>query len=161
MNRRALIPALLPALAVCVGMATPLFAAAAELKTEVFVEKTVPGLNGAAPRTVLQPAGRATPGDQVVYVITYRNDADKPAEHVAITNPLAANLTYLGSTDGPTPLVSVDGQTFAALSQLSVRGPDGAPAPARTGDVSALRWSLAQALPAGAQARFTFRAMLK
>lgn len=135
-------------------------AAQAGLKTEVFVEKSVVGADGVA-RTTRGPAARAVPGDQVVYVLTFHNDAAKPAEGVVITNPIPTGLAYGGSTDAAAPLVSVDGAAFAPLAQLSVRKPDGSSAPAALADVTQIRWTLPQAVPAGGQASFTFRATLK
>ncbi|KSB87752.1 hypothetical protein AS593_00555 [Caulobacter vibrioides] len=135
-------------------------AAHAGLKTEVFVETSVVGADGVA-RTTRAPAARAVPGDQILYVLTFRNEAAKPAEGVTITNPVPQGLTFAGSGDEAAPLVSVDGRTFGPLDRLTVRKADGSSAPAAAGDVTQIRWTLPQAVPAGGEASFTFRATLK
>ena len=151
---------LLFSLAACAAASALPLAAHAALTTEVFVEKTSVGSDGVA-KTIRRPAGQVVPGDQVVYVITFVNDAAKPAEGVTITNPLPAGLTYAGPAEGVAPLVSADGATFAPLGQLTLRRADGAVVPAQASDVSQLRWTLAAPVPAGGQARLTYRATLK
>lgn len=151
---------LLFSLAACVAASALPLTAHAALKTEVFVEKTLVGPNGVA-QVSRHPAGKVVPGDQVVYVITFANDAAKPADGVVITNPVPAGLAYAGPAEGVAPLVSVDGATFAPLSQLTVRRADGAIGPANAADVSTLRWPLVTPVPAGGQVRLTYRATLK
>jgi uncharacterized repeat protein (TIGR01451 family) len=104
----------------------------------------------------LKPAARVTPGDQVVYVLTYRNGDTRPAEGVVVTNPLDKGLVYAGPADAKPPMVSVDGQTFGPLASLTKAG-----APAAAADVTTLRWRLDQPVPAGGEARLSFRARLK
>jgi uncharacterized repeat protein (TIGR01451 family) len=151
---------LLLSLAVCAAASALPLAANAALKTEVFVEKTIVGPDGASQAKRL-PAGQVVPGDRVVYVITFVNDAAKPAEGVTITNPLPAGLIYAGQAEGVAPQVSADGAIFASLDQLTVRRADGAVVPAQPADVSQLRWTLATPVPAGGQVRLTYRATLK
>jgi uncharacterized repeat protein (TIGR01451 family) len=151
---------LLYSLAACTAALSLPLAAHAALKTEVFVEKTSVGVDGVA-KTSRLPAGHVVPGDHLVYVITFTNDAPKPAEGVIITNPLPAGLVFEGSTEGPAPLVSADGATFASLPQLKVRAANGAMVAAQHTDVTHLSWSLPAAVPAGGQARLTYRATLK
>ena len=151
---------LLFSLAACAAVSALPLAAHAALKTEVFVEKTAVDPEGVA-KTTRRPAGQVVPGDQVVYVITFVNEAAKPAEGVTITNPLPAGLTYAGPAEGVPPLVSADGATFAPLSLLTVRRAGGAVAPAQAADVSQLRWTLASPIPAAGQVRLTYRAILK
>ena len=96
----------------------------------------------------------------LVYVLTYRNGAAKPATGVVVTNPIPADMEFAGPADGPAPLVSVDNKTFAPLDTLKARHGE-AEAPATYADVKAVRWTLADAVPAGGQARMSFRAKLK
>jgi uncharacterized repeat protein (TIGR01451 family) len=108
----------------------------------------------------LTPPVKITPGDHVVYVVTYKNGAAKPATGVVVTNPIPANLEYAGSDDTPAPLVSVDNKVFAPLSQLKARH-SGAQAAATPADVTAVQWVIADAVPPGGEAKMTFRAKLK
>jgi uncharacterized repeat protein (TIGR01451 family) len=151
---------LLYSLAACAAATALPFAAHAALKTEVFVEKTTVGADGVS-QTRRLPAGRVIPGDQVVYVITFVNDAAKPADRVVITNPVPAGLAYAGPAEGAAPLVSADGATFAPLPQLTLRQAGGVVAAAKPSDVTQLRWTLPAAVPAGGEARLSYRATLK
>jgi uncharacterized repeat protein (TIGR01451 family) len=151
---------LLFSLAACAAATVLPLSAHAALKTEVFVETTIVGPDGAS-QTKRAPAAKVVPGDHVVYVITFVNDAAKPADGVTITNPVPEGLAYAGPAEGPAPLVSTDGATFAPLALLSLRRPDGSTTPAQAGDVVQLRWTLPAAVPAGGQARLTYRATLK
>jgi len=108
----------------------------------------------------LTPPVKITPGDHVVYVVTYKNGATKPATGVVITNPIPSNLEYTGFGDGPAPLVSTDNRVFAPLNQLkALHG--GAEVMATPADVTAVQWVIADAIPPGGQARMSFRAKLK
>ena len=115
-------------------------------------------------KTVLVDADKVVPGDHVVYTITFQNIGDEPAEHVVITNPVDANLTYVdGSAFGPGMDIqfSVDGgKTFASLDALTVTE-DGAQRPAEAKDVTHIRWVMHEDLAAGAQGNARFAAVLK
>jgi len=137
----------------------PAQAGEASLTSAVFKEAESKGPDGRA-TMARKPAARVTPGDQVVYVLTYHNGGDKPAEGVVVTNPLAANLVYAGPADAMPPQVSVDGQTFGPLATLT-KTSAGVAAKAVAADVTALRWTLAQPVPAGGEVQLSFRARLK
>lgn len=158
-----------------------------QLMTLVFVSVLFSGLPAAAQdaghlnvRTVVQkeelttneageterrlvPAETVVPGDDVVYTITFTNISEDAAENVVITNPISANLTYVeGSAFGPGTVIefSVDGgQSFAAANELRVPL-NGDTRPAEPGDYTHVRWTLQNALEAGAQGMARFRARL-
>lgn len=110
--------------------------------------------------TRLVPVGTVTPGDRVIYTITFRNIGVEPAENVVITNPIADSLTYLdGSAFGPGTTIefSVDGGTaYADASTLTVTE-EGVSRTATAEDYTHVRWVMNNDLAAGAQgvARFT------
>jgi uncharacterized repeat protein (TIGR01451 family) len=133
-----------------------------QLSNQVFQEIEVVGADG-KPEHKTVPAATVVPGTEVFYVITFRNTGDKPADNVAITNPVPAELEYL-SVLGPAPMnqVSVDGgKQYGALASLSVTGADGKPRPAQTADVTHVRWMLNTALPPGSGGSVSFKARLK
>ena len=130
------------------------------LTTAVFKEVETKAADGHV-ETTLKPAGRVVPGDQVVYVLTYHNGQAKPSEGVVVTNPLPQGLVYAGPADARPPLVSVDGKTFDQIARLTANRADGARAPAALADISAVRWTLPQAVPSGGEVRLAFRARLK
>lgn len=143
----------------------PLLAEAAlELSTEAFHEVEVTDKAGkkSLRREVLK---KALPGQDVIYVITYRNTGKAPAARVVVSNPLPAELVFLpGSAEGAGARfeLSVDGgSSWGDLSRLQVPGADGQPRPARAEDVTHLRWTLEAPVKAGASGRVSYRARLK
>jgi uncharacterized repeat protein (TIGR01451 family) len=136
-------------------------AAFAQVKVNnvVFQEVAVRAADGST-STELKPVTRVAPGGVVVYEITYRNGGQQTVNDFAINNPLPSELEYLGASVEPS-VVSVDGgKTFAPLSDLTVAGENGNPRPARAGDVTNLRWTLASVNP-GASGKVTFRARVR
>lgn len=133
-----------------------------QLSNQVFQEIEVVGPDGKIVHRTI-PAAMVVPGTEVFYVVTYRNTGDKPADSVAITNPVPADLEFV-SVVGPAPQnqVSVDGgRQYGALTSLSVTGADGKPRAAQTADVTHVRWMLNTALLPGSSGSVSFRARLK
>lgn len=133
-----------------------------QLSNQVFQEIEVIGADG-KPEHKVVPAAMVVPGTEVFYVITYRNTGDRPADNVAITNPVPAELEYV-SVLGPAPAsqVSVDGgKHYGALASLSMTGADGKARPAEAADVTHVRWMLNTELPPGDGGKVSFKARLK
>lgn len=151
-------------LALLLAMPSLAFGAGVELKTEAFYEVETTRQDGSKAKE-LQPLVRAVPGQEVVYVTTYRNTGSEPAAKVVLKNPVPEGLAYkAGSAQGAGARadVSVDGgKQFGALPMLSVRGPDGKTRPATADDVTDVRWTLAAPLQPGAEGTVTYRAQLK
>ncbi|MBF8291775.1 MAG: hypothetical protein HW392_602 [Steroidobacteraceae bacterium] len=133
-----------------------------QLRNEVFQEIEVIGADG-KPEHKTVPAATIVPGSEVFYVISYRNMGDKPADSVAITNPVPAELEYVSVLGpGPANQISVDGgKQYGALSSLSVTGADGKSRPAEAADVTHVRWMLNAALAPGDGGSVSFKARLK
>lgn len=109
----------------------------------------------------LVPVARVVPGDDVIYVISYSNKGENEATDVVIDNPIPDELTFVDDGKTPATSVSVDnGKTFGALDALFVLGADGEPRPARTDDVTNLRWVLDRLAP-GTAGAVSFRARVK
>lgn len=137
----------------------PAQAGEASLTSAVFKEVETRSADGRV-SVALKPAARITPGDQIVYVLTYHNGDARPAEGVVVTNPIAQDLVYAGPADAQPPMVSVDGQTFGPLASLT-KTTAGVTAPVVAADVTTLRWRIAQPVPAGGAVQLSFRARLK
>jgi uncharacterized repeat protein (TIGR01451 family) len=117
---------------------TPAAALAAEdvtINSAAFVERTVQDASG-KPKTLLEAPKVVTPGDRVVFVLSYRNGGAHPATGFVINNPLPAAVTY-ESSEGMQPVVSVDGgKTWGPLAALKITQEDGTMRPATPADVT-------------------------
>jgi uncharacterized repeat protein (TIGR01451 family) len=133
-----------------------------QVRTVVQKEQVVVGDDGQQ-RSELMPAAEVVPGDEVVYTITFENISDESVQNVVVTNPIAAELTYVDrSAFGPGTQIefSVDGgQSYAPAEELTVTE-NGTARPALPEDFTNIRWSMANELVAGAQGLARFRARL-
>ena len=130
------------------------------LKSEVFVEKTVKDAKGET-KTVREAPGVVTPGDRLVFELSYRNDSAQPATGFVVNNPIPAAVAF-ASSDSAGSDVSVDGgKSWGQLAALKVALPDGTSRPAIAGDVTHIRWNFAQPIAAGSGGRLSFRGSVK
>jgi uncharacterized repeat protein (TIGR01451 family) len=130
------------------------------LTSEVLVERTTTDANGAA-RVSLEAPGVVTPGDHLVFVLSYRNNGAAAASDFVVSNPIPDSVAFDG-TDSPGAVYSVDGgRNWGALAALTVRGADGNSRPATPADVTGVQWRFAQAIPAGSGGQLRFRGIVK
>lgn len=100
------------------------------------------------------------PGDRLIFGTDYANNGNEPAENFVVTNPLPSAVRLAGDAD-PELTVSVDGgQTYGALSTLSVMAEDGTNRPASHEDVTHVRWTLARIAP-GESGRLEYPAIIR
>lgn len=146
-----------------VSLWLPVAAVAADsvvLRVDAFHEVAVPG-KAAKQR---QPLQRAMPGQEIIYVVTYRNTGAKPAENVVINNSVPKGLVFQpGSAEGAGARaeVTVDGQKFGALEAISVKDSKGVVRPARASDVTSVRWVLNAAVKPNQEGSVSYKALLK
>ena len=136
---------------------------ALQLTNEVFQEIDIKGPDGKLERKTV-PAAKVVPGTEVIYVITYKNDGDKPADDVVVTNPIPKDLEYVSaaSMGGESTQVSVDGgKRYDALSRLTVTDAEGKPRAATPADVTHVRWSIKSPVKPGEEGKVSFRAKLE
>ena len=130
------------------------------LTSEIFVERVTTGADGRQ-RTSLETPGVVTPGDPLVFVLHYRNNAGSPASDFVVTNPIPESVGYI-SAESAGSVISVDGgQTWGDLASLRVRNADGSSRPAAAADVTHIRWRIARPIPAGGQGELRFRGVVK
>lgn len=130
-----------------------------EIGNAVYQEVQVEQADGTT-STSLQPVSKVVPGDEVVYEITYRNGGEQIATDVIVSNPVSADLVFVGSSVPPTA-VSVDGgATFGPLAELQVLDAEGNPRAALPSDITTLRWVIATLRP-GETGSVSFRATVK
>lgn len=130
------------------------------LTSAIFVERVTMDANGAS-RTSLEAPGVVTPGDKIVFVLSYRNNGSAPATDFVVTNPIPESVSF-ESTESAGSVYSIDGgRTWGALAALSVRNADGTSRPAAAADVTHVQWRFAQPIPAGAGGELRFRGVVK
>lgn len=129
------------------------------LSSAVFLEKTVADNTGRS-RIVLEEPKVVTPGDRLVFILNYRNAGNAPASDFIVTNPLPAAVAFQGGAGSAQ--VSIDGgRSWGTLATLKIRETDGRWRNARPEDVTHLRWSMKQAIPAGAIGKLSFRGIVR
>jgi uncharacterized repeat protein (TIGR01451 family) len=130
------------------------------LNSEVFVERTTHAANGAT-HVALEAPSVVTPGDPLVFVLSYRNNGAAPAADFVVTDPIPDSVAF-SSAESAGAVYSVDGgRTWGALAALMVRNSDGTSRAAAATDVTHVRWRLAQAIPAGGRGELRFRGLVK
>ena len=135
--------------------ATPL-----QLSSDVFVERQVVRADGSK-SVVLEKPNMVTPGDNLVFVVKYKNVGGATASNFVVTNPLPSAVAFNGTSDG-LEVVSIDGgRSWGILGTLRVAKADGTARPATQADVTHLKWNLNQPLTAGAEGKLIFRGIVK
>ena len=105
-----------------------------------------------------------TPGDEVIYTITYSNKSKDIATNVVVTNPIPAHMNYENDSaagDNAKIEFSVDGKTFDSADKLTVTTPDGNTRHAQAEDYTYVRWTLKTPLAPGKQGELSYRAILQ
>jgi uncharacterized repeat protein (TIGR01451 family) len=130
------------------------------LKSSVFVERVKTDRDG-QPMTELRAAETVTPGDRLVFILTYRNDSDRAVPNVVITNPVPTPVYFDGAAAQDAE-VSVDsGRSWGALNTLRILSPSGQSRAAIPPDVTHIRWKIDRALRPGGTGRLSFRGTVK
>ena len=146
-----------------IALLAPAAALAADevrLTSEVFVERNVPQPDGSV-RTVREAPNVVTPGETLVFVLTYRNEGAAAATGFVVTNPMPESVIYADRAS-PGEIVSVDGgQSWGELASLRVRNADGAMRPAAVADVTHVRWRFAAPIPAGEGGNLSFQGVVR
>jgi uncharacterized repeat protein (TIGR01451 family) len=131
-----------------------------QLTSEIFVEKQQKRADGTMAITLVAPT-MIVPGDQLVFVVRYKNTGAQPANGFSVTNPLPKAIAFSGTSDG-NEMVSIDGgKSWGKLSQLSIKKADGNVRPALMTDVTHLKWNMNQTLTAGAEGKLIFRGVVR
>jgi uncharacterized repeat protein (TIGR01451 family) len=136
------------------------FASDVSLSSEVFVERIKEDAQGRK-TTVLEEPKVVTPGDKLVFILSYKNEGAQPADDFVVTNPIPEAVAFAGDEDAGA-VVSIDGaKSWGALAALKVRQTDGTERAATPADVTHIRWSFAQPIPVGKQGKLSFRGIVR
>ncbi|MFZ5842066.1 MAG: hypothetical protein ACOY3E_04125 [Pseudomonadota bacterium] len=135
-----------------------------ELTVKSFQEIDVTDKNGKVEKKTV-PVAKIVPGDEVIYVISWKNNGAKPASDVVVSNPVPPQVTFVaGSAKAPGAKdeVSVDdGKTWGQLETLMVKADDGKLRPATGADVTVVQWKLSAPVAPGASGSVGYRAIVK
>lgn len=130
------------------------------LDSAVFVERSVTGADGKQ-SVVREEPKLVTPGDKLVFVLSYKNAGSAPAESFVVTNPIPASVSFVAS-DSPGADFSVDGgKSWGALAALRVKGADGKLRAAAASDITHVRWAFAKAIPVAGTGKLSFRGVVR
>jgi uncharacterized repeat protein (TIGR01451 family) len=152
---KSIIIATMALVGTAVNAATPL-----QLKSDVFVEKQIVRPDGTK-SIVLQKPDMVVPGDNLVFVVHYKNTGASTANNFVVTNPMPSAVAFNGTADG-LEIVSVDGgQSWGILGSLKIAQPEGASRAATRADVTHIKWNMNQPLTAGAEGKLIFRGIVK
>lgn len=146
-------------LALATAPAAALAAQNVSLDSEVLVERVKTDAQGKRVVTLEAPKV-VTPGDRLVFALSYRNGGAQPAADFVVSNPIPSAVAFDGAEGAAD--VSVDGgKSWGRLAALKVRQADGTFRPAVAADVTDVRWAFTQAIPAGGSGKLNFRGIVK
>ena len=133
---------------------------AVSLSSKVFVERVRQEADGRT-AIVREEPGVVTPGDKLVFLLSYRNNGGAPATGFVVTNPIPNSVAFVGG-ESEGALVSVDGgKTWGALASLRIANADGTSRAAGQADVTHIRWTFARPIAAAASGQLSFRGVVK
>ncbi len=102
----------------------------------------------------LEPVGRLSRGDRVVYIVTWYKFGGEGG--FTVTNPLPRSVAYQGSANDDEE-VSVDGgRNWGHLGALRIQGQLAAP-----GDVTHVRWRVTASRAASGSGRIAYSAVVR
>lgn len=153
---------ILRGLCISAALAVPSIAIAQQdmrLNTRMFVERVATDVNGRE-RRILSDPGRIAPGDQLIFVVHWRNEGSSAAKDFAITRAVPPG-TRIDAND-PRMEVSVDdGMHWGRLDQLWLPTPLGGTRRAVAEDVTHVRWTLPRRALPGESGRLSYRAVVR
>lgn len=130
------------------------------LSSAVFVERSVTAADGKT-SVVREEPKLVTPGDKLVFVLTYKNAGTAPADSFVVTNPIPTSVSFVAS-DSPGADFSVDGgKSWGTLAALKVKAADGSARAATPSDTTHVRWAFAKAIPVGGAGKLSFRGIVR
>jgi len=145
------------------GAACPAFAGNApgiEISSDVFVERVEIAPDGSRVISLEQPT-RVLPGENLIFVLAWRNSGNEAARDFVVTNPLPGAVRFDGTADGREQ-VSIDGgASWGRLADLFVTLPNGEQRPALRDDVTHVRWVISDEISKGSEGKLKFRGVVR
>jgi len=109
--------------------------------------------------------GTALPGDVMMYVITFENIGNDPAEGIVINDPVPNNSKYrMSSATGKNTTITYsidDGKNFGNPEDLVVKDKDGKKWTAKPESYTHIRWVYNKPLEPGEKGEVSFKTKIK
>ncbi|PHR61937.1 MAG: hypothetical protein COA43_01835 [Robiginitomaculum sp.] len=106
-----------------------------------------------------------TPGDKIIYSLHYHNDGGTDVDNIVLVMPVPKEVMYQeGSADreNVSTVYSTDGGvTYAVRENLLIALEDGNTRPAKSSDITHVKWYVTSIVKAGATGTLSFDARLK
>ena len=152
-------PFALTALALLGASAPAIAKSAIEIRSSVFVEKISATDDGN--RRVLAQTDKHRPGDDLLFILRYRNAGREPARNIILTQKVPPRVDFVASPSADAE-VSVDGgRSWGQLSALRVRTKGGGSRAARASDVTHVRFRIDDTIDAGTGGKIVYRGRVK
>ncbi len=140
------------AFALLLVFATPLFAAAGDVRVSLTAQRVSKDANG---KTILESGDQARPGDVLEYRVRYSNESASGVRRLMATLPIPIGMEYLPKTAQPAKVeASLDGRTFAPVPLMrKVRLASGKEVNREVpgSEYRQLRWAIGELAAHGAQ----------
>ncbi len=150
---------------ITLAIALAAFPSAAQVAATQHVEKEIAVTDATGAKKIERVAAETVaPGEEVIYSLRFENEATEPAEALVLVMPVPNEISYVeGSVSGDGAKVSFSadgGQTYVARGRLTVVEA-GAERPAKSDEITHIRWTLEDALGVGDKGEVSFRGVLK
>ena len=152
------------------------------LSSEAMVERVVKAADGSETTVLKSPKDViVTPGDTVVFTLTYENKGAQPVTGFRATNPMPGAIRFIEAAESFAVVSADGGKTFGKLGELQVteRSEEDAVYDEDTGqkisdavsedrtravtaaDVTHVRWVFAEAIAPGSKGSVSYRGIVK
>ncbi|MEZ5896236.1 MAG: hypothetical protein R3C40_06915 [Parvularculaceae bacterium] len=153
-------------LAVIGAFCAALFASAsAEIIAIQTVEKEVMSLDAQGRETTSRIAAQmVTPGETVVYSLSFKNASTQPAEDLVLVMPVPDAVVYVeGSVEGAPASISFSadgGETYVARGRLTIVE-NGEPRAARGDEITHIKWTLSAPVAPEGEGWVSYKGVLR
>lgn len=130
---------------------------------KIYREKTVKAPSGTE-KKIREEVKSGIPGEELIGVMYFKYNGDKPADNVVLTLPLEKEFIYVegSATDENYVWFSADnGKTYSRFKDLRAIDENGVPRIALGKDVTHLQWRRATPLKKGQEGTLEYRVIIK
>ncbi len=124
--------------------------------------------DGKKERNPINSLSEATAGQEVIYILTYKNEGKTAVKDVLMTDPIPKELEFISASISTLKGLSADlsvsvngGKAYGELSHLTVLVTGGEPRAAEQKDVTHVRWLVKSAIVQDEEIFISFRTRMK